>query len=80
MLILTLIDVQYLENVVFTFAKGSNGQIYSSSDSHHPTKKTPVKFSIPPPLNAIWKTLDLSIKKCIKFQVRLPKNHVLLPS
>ena len=33
MLILVLIDVQYLQNVVFCFEKGSNGQNHSSSDS-----------------------------------------------
>ena len=35
MLILILIDVQYLQNVVFSFEKGSNGQNHSSSGSHH---------------------------------------------
>ena len=38
MLILILIDVQYLQNVVFRFEKGSNVQIHSSSDSNHPIK------------------------------------------
>ena len=32
MLILVLIDVQYIQNVVFCFEKGSNGQNHSSSD------------------------------------------------
>ena len=41
MLILVLIDVQYLRNVVFSFEKGLNGQIYSSSDSHYLIKKLP---------------------------------------
>ena len=73
MLILILIDV--------TFEKGSNGQIHSFSDSHHPTKNPPsVKSPIPPPRNAIWKTLGLNIKKFLEFQIRLPKNHVSLPS
>ena len=35
MLILILIDVQYLQNVIFSFEKGLNGQNYSSSGSHH---------------------------------------------
>ena len=65
MLILILTDVQYLQNV-FSFEKGSNGQKYSLSDSHHPIKKSPPpqqNFPFPPlgalplPLNAIWKTL-----------------------
>ena len=41
MLILILIVVQYLQNVVFSFEKGSNGQKYSSSGSHHLIKKSP---------------------------------------
>ena len=39
MLILILIDVQYLQNVVFSFEKGLNVQNHSLSDSHHPTWK-----------------------------------------
>ena len=39
-LILILIDVQYLQNVDFSFEKGLNGQNYSSSDSQHPIKKS----------------------------------------
>ena len=64
MLILILIDVQYLQNVDFSFEKGSNGQSNSSSDIHHPLKESPpANFPFPPvedfplPLNAIWKTL-----------------------
>ena len=41
MLILILIDVQYLQKVVFCFEKGSNGQNHSSSASHHHIKKIP---------------------------------------
>ena len=37
--ILILIDVQYLQNVDFSFEKGSKGQSYSSSDSLYPIKK-----------------------------------------
>ena len=43
MLILILIDVQYLQNIVFSFEKGSNSQNHSSSDSHHLIKKSPQK-------------------------------------
>ena len=39
-LILILINVQYLRNVIFSFEKSSNGQIHSS-DSHHLIKKNP---------------------------------------
>ena len=38
MLILILMDVQYLQNVVFRFKKGSNGQNHSSFDFHNPIK------------------------------------------
>ena len=41
MLILILIDVQYSQNVVFSFAKGLNCQNHFSSGSHHPVKKLP---------------------------------------
>ena len=60
MLILILIDVQYSQNTVFSFGKGSNSQNHSSSGSHHPGKKNPPQqnFWFSPPLNAIWKTQD----------------------
>ena len=45
MLILILIDVQYLRNVVFNFEKGSNGQNYSTSDSHYLIKNSPREIS-----------------------------------
>ena len=41
MLILILIDVQYSQNAVFSFEKGSNHQNHSSS-SHHLVKKFPL--------------------------------------
>ena len=34
MLILILVDIQYLQNVVFSFEQGSNGQNHFLSDSH----------------------------------------------
>ena len=43
MLILVLIDVQYIQNVVFSFEKASNGQNHSSSDSHHPITPPPLQ-------------------------------------
>ena len=47
MLILILIDVQYLQNLVFSFENGSNVQNHSLSDSHHSIKKFPLaKFPI----------------------------------
>ena len=39
-LTLILINVQYLQNAVFSFEKDSNGQNHSSSNAHHPTKKS----------------------------------------
>ena len=47
MLTMILTDVQYIQNVVFSFEKGSNDQTHSSSDSNHPIKKNPAKFLIP---------------------------------
>ena len=41
MLILTLTDVQYLHNVVFSFEKGLNGQNHYSSGFHNPIKHFP---------------------------------------
>ena len=47
-LTLILIDVQYVQNVVFSFEKSSNGQNHSLSDSDHPTKKfTPQNLPLP---------------------------------
>ena len=70
--ILVLIGVQYLQNIVFSFEKGLNGQNHSLSDSHHLIWKiSPSKISYSPslagggggvadfslPLNVVWKTL-----------------------
>ena len=41
MLILISINVQYLQNIVFSFEKGPNGQNQYSSDSHNHLKKIP---------------------------------------
>ena len=75
MLILTLINVQYLENVAFSLKKGLSGQNHSLWDSHHLIEKfVPDKFSISPPLNAVWKTLDKGpslLKFVCLFQVKL---------
>ena len=45
-----LIDAQNLQNFVFSFEKGSNGQIHSSSDSNHLIKKFLVSKIFHPPL------------------------------
>ena len=39
-LIFILIDVQYLQNAVFSFEESSNGQNHSSSSFHHPIKNS----------------------------------------
>ena len=59
MLILILIDVQYLQKAVFSSEKGSNGQNYSSSGPQHLIKKSSQPKFLTPPLllNAICKTL-----------------------
>ena len=57
MLILILMNVKYLQNVVFGFEKGLNGQNHSSLGSHHQIEKSPQQnFPFPhgvicPPLN-----------------------------
>ena len=64
MLILILIDIQYLQNVVYSFEKGSNSQNHASKGSHYPQQNLPCKISHLPPLgdstqslNAIGKNL-----------------------
>ena len=49
MLVLILIDVQYLQKAVFSFGKGSYGQNYFSSGSQNPPIKPPHKIFCPPP-------------------------------
>ena len=63
MLILILIDVQYLSKVVFSFEKGPNGQDHSSSSSPHPIKKIPPPQQIfdQPSLRAICKALVVAM-------------------
>ena len=72
MLILILINVQYLQIVVFSLKKGLNVQKQSSSDSHQsmkePLSSQKIYHSSPynnfwfshstPYSNAIWKTLN----------------------
>ena len=69
-LILILIDVQYLQNVFFFFDKGSKGQNHAFQESHLPIRNHPSKYSHSSPtrgnfplhLNVIWKTLVYCIK------------------
>ena len=75
MLILILINVQYLQNVVFSFEKGSSGQNHSLSDSHNQIEKSlQVNFSSTSlPLTTVWKTLDRGpslLKFVCLFQVK----------
>ena len=69
MVILILIDNRYPEKAVFSFEKGSNCQNHCSSGSHLPVTH-PLPFSqiydspvLPPPLTAIWKTLETAVQK-----------------
>ena len=56
MLLFILINVQYLQNVVFSFEKGLSGQNHSLSDSHHLIEKSPLaNFSSPSPLTLLGK-------------------------
>ena len=73
--ILILINVQYLQNVVFSFEKGSTSQTHSFSDSYHPIKKIfplqnfpfpPMAGRISPTHYAICKTLVLIKLGCHK--------------
>ena len=49
MLIFILIDVQYIQNAIFCFEKGSNRQNHYSSGSHHLVNPPPLtKISNPP--------------------------------
>ena len=54
------INVQYLQNVAYSFEKGLSGQNHTFWDSHHPTQKSPpqANFLAPLPSNTIWKNLD----------------------
>ena len=76
MFILILIDVQYSQKAVFSFEKGSNCQNHSSSGSLNLVKKSPppVKFPVPPPFTAIWKTLAYVAKDEFQF-VAVHKSH-----
>ena len=62
MLILILVDVQYLQSVVFGFKKGSDSQNHSRSDSHLPNRKlsdSKISYSPPPPsTQRYYKTLS----------------------
>ena len=53
-------DVQYLENGVFSFEKGLNGQNHSSTHFHHPMKKSLPSPKFPnPPLGGEISSLPL---------------------
>ena len=70
MLILILIDAHYLQNVVFSFEKGSNGQNHFFSDSHKLIKIFPqTKFPIPPTGGNAPYPLRLFGKPCIIFNI-----------
>ena len=58
MLILILINVQYLQNVIFSFERGSSDQNHFFLDSHRPIENPPqANFPSLLPFHIIWKTL-----------------------
>ena len=68
MLSLILIDDQYVQNVVLSVEKSSNGKNHSSSDSQHPTNKIlSAKFPSPPtiskPLNCPFAPKENILRK-----------------
>ena len=65
MLILILIDFQFLHNVAFSFEKDSNGQNHSSSGSHHPINNSPQYNSIPPAGESLENLSALLGKPCL---------------
>ena len=78
MLIFILVDVQYSQNAVFTFEKGSNRQNHFSSSSHHLVKKfPPVKFSIlPQPLACnCLKAIQSHYEETVYFLPEIPGTH-----
>ena len=61
MLSLILVDVEYLQNVVFSFEKALNGQNHLSPDSHENPPQA--EFRFPPPVKTIWKPLIMHFFK-----------------
>ena len=78
-----LINVQYLQSVVFSFKKGLNGQYqyHSSSGSHHLIKKIPVKFPIPSCYfeNPEYRPLGYSMSNFLEVQIVSFYTYVLFP-
>ena len=69
MLAMVLIDVQYIQNVVFRFEKGSNVQIHSSSDFHHPIVAPPsTKMSHSPNLSGYLENPEELARKLLSFK------------
>ena len=58
MLIYILLNIQHLQNIIYSFEIGSIGENISLSDYHQSMRKSPNKISYSPLLvNAIWKAL-----------------------
>ena len=68
MLILILIDVQYLQNAVLSFEKFVNRQNHSSSSSHHLVKKSPQQCSL---------FFDTKSGELLKFEMKMNSNFIL---
>ena len=79
MLILILIDVQYLQNVVFRCEKDSNGQMQSSSDSNHLIKKSSLsKISLPPHLKTLVCCMSKTLYGVLSHPICFPFVFTLL--
>ena len=82
MLLLILIDAQYLHNVIFSLEKDLNGQNRFSLGSHCPMKETlPAKFPIYPLLGKTSPTLLLLFAKpCTdSFPTKIPHPRLAFP-
>ena len=84
MLLFILINVQCLQNVVFSFEKGLSGQNHSLSDSHHLIEKSPlVNFPSPTPLTLLgkpWRKDQVCEGFFGLFQVKFNFSIELIPS
>ena len=82
MLILILIDVQYLQKVVFSFEKGLDGQNHSSSGPNHLMTPPPSKISIcPHPLMLFGKPWHIAIahtQQLVAYHLCIAEKEVIL--
>ena len=81
MLVLILVDVQYLQKVVFSFQKGLDGQNHSSG-SNHMIKKSPSKIpNAPHPLTLLVKPCHIAIvhsQQLLAYYLYVAEKEVIL--